>query len=143
MRRLHLAVGILVVIAFLATGQFMRRHEPPMAALEDGLRMMYRSRHIYLLGSGLVNLMLGLYPHARVAGWRRITQALGSVLLLASPILLLMAFLNEPGLGVRADLWQGSFGLFAMFGGSMLHAIAGIGQRAGKPEAKAASAGAA
>ena len=140
MRRLHLAVGILAVIAFLATGQFMRRHAPPMAALEDGLRMMYRSRHIYLLGSGLVNLMLGLYLHARVAGWRKITQAAGSILLLASPILLLMAFINEPGLGVRADLWQGSFGLFALFGGSMLHSIAGIGKPAGKPEAKAAGA---
>jgi hypothetical protein len=138
-----LAVGILAVIAFLATGQFMRRHAPPMASLEDGLRLMYRSRHIYLLGSSLVNLMLGLYLRTGIAGWRKTTQAAGSVLLLASPLLLLMAFVNEPSLGVRADLWQSSFGLFALFGGSMLHAIAGIGKPAEIPEAKAAGARAA
>jgi hypothetical protein len=85
MRKIHLAVGILAIGAFLATGQFMRMHAPPMAALEDGLRMIYRSRHIYLLGSGLVNLMLGLYVRPRAATWRRSTQAAGSILLLGAP----------------------------------------------------------
>jgi hypothetical protein len=141
MRRVHLAVGILAVAAFLATGQFMRMHMPPMAVLEDGLRMVYRSRHIYLLGSGLVNLLLGLYLRARAAGWRKRTQTAGSVLLLVAPLLLLMAFINEPGRGVGAELWQSSYGMFALFGGSMLHAIAGIGRPAEKPEAKAAGAG--
>ena len=143
MRRIHLAVGTLAVIAFLVTGQFMRMHKPPMAALEDGLRMMYRSRHIYLLGSGLVNLMLGLYLRARASGWRKSTQMAGSVLLLAAPFLLLTAFINEPGRGVRADLWQGAFGLFVLFAGSMLHALAAIGKTAEKPGAKSAGARAA
>jgi len=141
MRRVHLAVGILTIIAFLATGQFMRRHAQPMADLEDGLRMMYRSRHIYLLGSGLLNLLLGLYLRARAAGWRKSTQAAGSVLLLAAPFLLVLAFLNEPGRGPSADLWQSRFGLFALFGGCLLHAIAGIGNVTEKPWAKAASSG--
>ena len=138
MGRIHLAVGILTIGAFLATGQFMRMHAPPMAALEDGPRMMYRSRHIYLLGSGLVNLLLGLYVRSRAAGWRKTTQAAGSILLLAAPFLILMGFINEPGRGVRADLWQSSFGMFALFCGSMLHAIAAIGKATGKLEAKAA-----
>jgi hypothetical protein len=141
MRRIHLAVGILPIGAFLASGRFMRMHAPPMAVLEDGMRMLYRSRHIYLLGSGLVNLMLGLYLRARVVGWRKRMQMGGSVLILAAPLLLLMAFVNEPGQGLRADLWQSRFGLFALFGGAMLHAIAGIGRPAERPEAKAAGAG--
>ena len=143
MRRIHLAVGILTTIAFLATGQFMRRHAPPMSDLEDGLRMIYRSRHIYLLGSGLLNLMLGHYFRACAGAWRKSTQVVGSVLLLAAPFLLLLAFINEPGRGLGADLWQSRFGLFALFGGSLLHSIAGIGKPAGKPEAKAAGAEAA
>ena len=142
-QRIHLAVGVLAVIAFLASGQFMRVHVPPVAVLEDGLRMMYRSRHIYLLGSGLVNLMLGLYLRAYAAGWRKGTQAAGSVLLVAAPFLLLLAFIKEPGRGLRADLWQSSFGLFALFGGSMLHAIAAIAKPAERPKAKATRAGAA
>jgi len=84
-----------------------------MAVLEDGLRMMYRSRHIYLLGSGLVNLMLGLYIHVWAAGWRKRTQTAGSVLLLAAPFLLLLAFINEPGRGVGADLRESSSGCFS------------------------------
>jgi hypothetical protein len=143
MRRIHLAVGILIIGAFLATGQFMRMRTPPMAALDDGIRMMYRSRHIYLLGSALVNLMVGLYLRTRRAGWPKTTQTTGSVLLLAAPFLLLMAFINEPSRGVRADLWQSSFGMFALFGGTLLHAIAGIGKPAEQPETTAKGAGAA
>ena len=143
MPRVHLTVGILTVVAFLGSGPYMRIRVPAMAVLEDGLRMMYRSRHIYLLGSGLVNLMLGLYVHTWAAGWRKRTQTAGSVLLLAAPFLLLLAFINEPGRGVRADLWESSFGMFALFGGTLLHAIAGIGKPAEQPETTAKGAGAA
>ena len=59
MRRYHLWVGGLIVVVFLITGQFMRHHGPPMGALSDSTRLMFRSRHIYLLASGLVNLMWG------------------------------------------------------------------------------------
>jgi len=47
MRRIHLILGLLGVIAFLLTGQFMRHHSPPMQLLTPELRMMYVSRHIY------------------------------------------------------------------------------------------------
>ena len=141
MRRIHLAVGILTIMAFLATGQFMRMHAPPMEDLEDGLRMMYRSRHIYLLGSGLLNLLLGVYLRARAAGWRSGLQVAGSVLILTAPFLLVLAFFNEPGRGLSADLWQSRFGLFALFGGCLLHAIAGIGKATERPWAKTSGSG--
>ena len=59
MRRIHLAVGILALAAFAASGQVMLRHVPPMHLLGDDVRLMYRSRHIYLLGSGIANVLLG------------------------------------------------------------------------------------
>ena len=105
--------------------------------------MLYRSRHIYLLGSGLVNLILGLYFRACRAQWRKATQAVGSLLVLAAPFLLLLAFIHEPSGGLRADLWRSAFGLYTLFGGgTMLHAIAGIPKRAERPEPKACGAGA-
>jgi hypothetical protein len=64
MRRIHLAVGILALAAFAASGQVMLRHVPPMHLLGDDVRLMYRSRHIYLLGSGIANVLLGLYSSA-------------------------------------------------------------------------------
>ena len=61
MGRVRLTVGLLGVIAFLITGQVMGHHIPKMQLLTPDVRMMYVSRHIYLLGAALVNLTLGLY----------------------------------------------------------------------------------
>jgi len=123
MRRLHLSFGVLTVLAFLITGQFMRHHEPPMSALSDSVRLMFRSRHIYILAAGLVNLMLGLYMHLDVAGWRRVVRDAGSVLLLAAPLILLFAFATEPSHGFRAETHWSAAGLYALFGGSMAHLV--------------------
>src|SRR5438067_1680404 len=49
MRKLHLTIGVLTLIAFVITGQIIRHHTPPMRTLSDGVRLMYRSRHIYIL----------------------------------------------------------------------------------------------
>ncbi|HEV2446941.1 MAG TPA: hypothetical protein VGS58_13515 [Candidatus Sulfopaludibacter sp.] len=95
MRRIHLAAGLGTVAVFLLTGQLMRHHHPPMTALGDAVRLMYRSRHIYTLAGGLVNLMLGLYMRQPATGWRGTVRAIGSVLLIASPVLLTPAFFVE------------------------------------------------
>ena len=123
MRRLHLIIGLLVIAAFLITGQIMRRHTPPMEAMSDDIRLMYRSRHIYILASGLVNLLLGLYLSNRAAGWRRILQLLGSMLFLISPLLLILAFAAEPAHGLTGRTWRSSFGLYALFGGGVAHLL--------------------
>jgi hypothetical protein len=115
MRRIHLAVGILALAAFAASGQVMLRHVPPMHLLGDDVRLMYRSRHIYLLGSGIANVLLGLYVVLRKELWRRGIQYAGSVLLLAAPLLLGLAFVTETGHGLDRT-WRSSFGLFAMLG---------------------------
>jgi hypothetical protein len=123
MRRLHSAVGLFAVVAFLVTGQYMRHHTPPMAALSDSNRLMFRSRHIYILAGGLVNLVLGLYMRRQPRGWRRIVQTAGSALLIASPALLITAFILEPGRGFQEEMPWSSRGLFLLFGGSMAHLI--------------------
>ncbi len=101
MRRIHLAIGLLGVIAFLLTGQVMRRHVPNIHSLSAEVRMMYVSRHIYLLGAALVNLVLGLYLKLRPPAWRRILQQTGSLLILLSAVSLLLAFF------FGADAWLG------------------------------------
>jgi hypothetical protein len=118
---------VLGVVVFLVTGQLMRHHEPPMAALSEGVRLMHRSRHIYILSSGLVNLMLGLYLQEPMAGWRGATQTVGSFLLLASPVLLTVAFAVEGARGFQPELVWSHLGLYALFGGCMAHAASSIG----------------
>jgi hypothetical protein len=116
-------MGFTTVIAFLITGQFMRHHSPPMAALTAATRLMYRSRHIYILAAGLLNLMLGVYFQPCAKGRRRGAQIAGSALLIAAPVFLMLAFVIEPGQGFYEAGWWSHAGLYALFGGSMLHLI--------------------
>jgi hypothetical protein len=132
MRKYHLWVGVLIVVVILVTGQFMRHHEPPMSALSDSTRLMFRSRHIYLLASGLVNLMLGLYLR-QAEGWRGIGQMIGSGL-----ALLTLALTVEPERGFQTEMWWSAASLYAQFGGCMCHLASGIGKPHQEPEAKTA-----
>src|SRR5712692_9754838 len=127
MRRLHLIAGLLAIAAFLITGMIMRTHTPPMLELSAEIRMMYRSRHLYILAAALANLLLGLYLRLEPTRWRRVLQLLGSILFLIAPVLLILAFAAEPPAGLTDNIWRGSFGQFALFGGGVAHFLAAAG----------------
>lgn len=126
MRRAHLIVGVLGVVVFVITGQVMARHVPDVHSLSTEVRLMYVSRHIYLLGAALVNLVLGLYLEVQPPGWRRVLQYLGSLLILVSPVSLLLAFTAEPALGMAGRSWRSFSGLIALFAGVMTHLVASV-----------------
>jgi hypothetical protein len=125
MRKLHLTVGAIALLAFLITGQFMRHHTPPMLTLSDSARLMFRSRHIYVLAAALVNLMLGLYLQRHSQGWRRVVQTIGSAFIIASPALLILAFAIEPQRGLQEDMHWSHAGLYTLFLGAAAHVISG------------------
>jgi hypothetical protein len=116
------------VLDFLISGQMMSHHTPPLSAFGADAQLMYRSRHIYILASGLVNLMLGLYLHFRTARWRMILQSVGSTFLVAAPVLLGWAFMIEPERGFREGMWRSSYGLYALFLGCMSHLVSSAGK---------------
>jgi MFS family permease len=126
MRRVHLILGLLGVVAFLITGQLLKHHSPPVRMLTPEVRMMYVSRHIYLLGAALVNLVLGLYFREYSPAWRRTLQRIGSVLIFLSVLSLLMAFISEPALGLAGRSWRSYFGLIGLFAGVMTHLVAAL-----------------
>ena len=98
MRRLHVTFGVLVVIAFLLTGQYMDKFYNHLAGMADGPRLLYRTRHIFILLSGLLHLGIGTYFVYRRERWRWILQLLGSLMITASSILFIVAFFQEPRL---------------------------------------------
>ena len=126
MRRVHLILGLLGMVTFLITGQLMKHHNPPVRMLTPDVRMMYVSRHIYLLGAALVNLVLGLYLREYSPGWRRTLQRIGSVLIFLSVLSLLIAFISEPALGLAGRSWRSYFGLIGLFAGVMTHLVAAV-----------------
>jgi hypothetical protein len=128
LRSLHLALGVAAFALFVLTGQYMHWILDHLRGLPDGPRLMYRTSHIYLLWSALLNLVLGSY--LRPAGTRRArgAQVVGSLLLLAGPILLTASFFLESN---HADLVRPSARLAIQLAlaGSALHAFASIGPR--------------
>jgi hypothetical protein len=132
MKRLHLLVGALVVVAFLLTGQYMDYLDVRSGALGETARVMFRSRHIYLLMAGLVNLCVGAYFVYRVRGWRRSLQLAGSLFVLAAPLLMLAAFFTEPSApGLKRHFTLP--GVVILAAGAVLHALSGLksGAKAG------------
>jgi hypothetical protein len=125
LRMAHLVVGGIAVVAFLITGQIMGRHEPPVAAMEWAERLLFRSRHIYLLCAGLVNLAMGVHYALPERALRRGAAIAGSLLVLVSAVLMFFAFFAEPMAG-RPPGMTSSLGLFALFGGVLLHALASL-----------------
>jgi len=129
MRRIHLIVGIVAVLAFVLSGQAMRFHHPPTRDLTPEFRLMFVSRHIYMLAGALVNVCLGLYLQLSETRLRRIAQAAGSILVLLSPAFSVLAFLQEPQGGMAGHSWRTPAGLLPLFAGVMLHLISRLGER--------------
>jgi len=123
LRTAHLVVGAITIGAFLVTGLVMVGHEPPMSTLDWGERLLFRSRYIYILAAGLVNISLGIRYALPDGATRRGAAIAGSLLALASCVLLFFAFFAEP----MARREPGPFsllGLYALFGGVLLNAAA-------------------
>ena len=92
-KRLHLTFGVLIVIVFLLTGQYMDKYLNHMAGAPDGLRMLYRTRHIFILLAGLLNLGIAAYVTLHPQLWRRILQFAGSGLIIIASSLFIVALL--------------------------------------------------
>ncbi len=131
LRMAHRVVGAVTVVAFLITGLLMSTHDPPVMSMDWGERLLFRSRHIYLLCAGLVNLALGAHYLLPDRAARRSAAIVGSLLSLASAVMLFFAFFAEP----MAGRWPGrtsGLGLFALFGGVMLYALVSLRGDRGK-----------
>jgi hypothetical protein len=131
LRMAHLAVGLIAIVAFLITGLLMNAHEPPVVKMAWDQRLLFNSRHIYLMSAGLSNLAIGVHYALPTARARRVAAILGSLLALGSAAMLFFAFFAEPMAG-RLPGGVSGYGLFALFGGVLLYALANlVGRRAG------------
>src|SRR5262245_2536677 len=93
MRRLHIILGIVVFVIFLITGQFMEAFDKE--TITPDLRLLMRSRHIYIIFNAMIHLALGVYLRLDEQAWRKWLQIIGSILLTLGSILLIGAFFME------------------------------------------------
>jgi hypothetical protein len=128
MRRVHLILGILLFVVFLTTGQFMRANFPDKDIIPQELRLLMRSRHIYILYCAFLHILLGVYLQVLPEGWRKLVQYAGSAVLILSAILLVWAFVAETY--TYAHFSEISrFGIYTSLAGVGLHLIGGLKRR--------------
>jgi hypothetical protein len=130
MKLFHFVFGVAVLVIFLLTGQYMDRYFHHLVGMPDGPRLLYRTRHIFILFSGLLNVGIGTYLVSRTARWRRILQSSGSVLIVLASLLLILAFFYDTTRGdLRAPLSH--WGIYAAVAGTLLHLFSGLSERRG------------
>ena len=94
--RAHWLVGLLALIAFPLTGQYML-HYADVATLDSVPRLIFRSRHLLLLVAGVANIALSnSQPFHRA-------QRVASVLIMVSPFLIIAAFFIDPARGLNSS----------------------------------------
>ena len=120
---LHRILGIVMALVFVGTGAYMHFAHDHLAGMDDTQRLLFRSVHIYLLLSSLVNLVLGIHYWVYPKRSLRAMQTVGSTLIALAPVLFLLGFFNEPWLdGLRRPFTRP--GVYAIAIGSLLHIIA-------------------
>lgn len=125
MRYGHLIFGILLFIVFLATGRFMRWDFPDKDAIPQEFRMLMRSRHIYILLSSLLHIVLGVYLQIRKETLRRYMQIFASVLLFAGSVLFVWAFVHET-YTTRGFTDVSRYALYVTLAGTIFHLLGGL-----------------
>lgn len=128
MKLFHLIFGLLVVLVFLLTGQYMHVYMHHMVGVPDGPRLLYRTRHIFILLAGLLNLGLGAYLVYRAERWARGFQWLGSILIVAASIILIAAFFFDSARGDLQTPWT-HWGVKFIAIGTLSHLISAIPSR--------------
>ena len=127
MKWTHLILGLALFVVFAVTGSYMRADFPDKDVISQELRLLMRSRHIYILFSALIHITLGIYLQIRPRMWQRLTQYGGSIALTAASVFLVLAWRTETyELQHFSDLSRE--GIYLSLAGVVLHLIGGIGQ---------------
>jgi len=99
-----------------------------LRGMPDGPRMLYRSRHIYILLTGLLHLGIGSYIQYQTDTIRRALQWAGSLLITIASVLFLVAFFYEPNLtGLYAPVT--TKGIYLVAAGVLLHLLSTVRPR--------------
>lgn len=103
----------------------MRVDFPDKEIIPQDFRLLMRSRHIYILLSAFIHILLGLYLQIRQEIWQKYVQIFASILLFTGTILLIFAFFYET-YTTHGFSQVSRYGLYATLGGTILHVFGGF-----------------
>ncbi|MFZ0799892.1 MAG: hypothetical protein WCA13_05885 [Terriglobales bacterium] len=121
--RAHWIVGSLTLLMFPLTGQYML-HTAAVPSLDSIPRLIFRSRHLFLLLAAVANLALSnSQPYHRA-------QRVASVLIMVSPLFLIAAFFIDPTRGLHSSTIF-RLAIYSLFAAGVLLAIVNRPRREG------------
>ena len=124
MSYLHLVFGLVLFVVFTVTGKYMRWDFPDKEIIPQDLRILMRSRHIYILLSSLIHIILGVYLKMHAETWRKSVQIFASILLIAGSIFFVSAFVHET-YTTRQFSELSRYALYITLAGTILHLLGG------------------
>lgn len=93
--KVHFYVGIIIIIIFLLTGQYMHHNFDHLKDMELMNRALFRAGHLYILLFGLINVSLGTHFYMHSNRMLRKIQLFGSVIILIASFLVIYGFFKE------------------------------------------------
>lgn len=123
MKTIHFISGLLIILIFIGTGQYLKFTLPPFDGTLDGNRMMYRASHVYLMMSGAINMIAGCYFTQFKTSIQIWAQRIGSIMILLSQPVLFLAFVIEPANNMVERTYTIS-GCLLLLGGTFITVLA-------------------
>jgi len=126
LRKIHLVVGVILLVLFPLTGAYLRLRIPHLMQSSERMRFSMRGNHIYILLASLLHLSLGAYLRINKARLLSRLQLFGSALLLLSSALIVAAFFFEPKTGAERPVTI--LAMVTASAGTLLHVFCARGE---------------
>ncbi|MGR3808899.1 hypothetical protein [Jiulongibacter sp. NS-SX5] len=118
----HLFGGILVVIIFVYTGQYMKHDYNGLQDVGPMNRALFRAGHLYILLFGLINAALGSHLKLSSNTYIKPIQLIGSAAIFLSTFSVIYAFFLElPSESIDRPLTK--YSLFLVLFGVSVHGL--------------------
>ncbi|WP_299111587.1 hypothetical protein [uncultured Winogradskyella sp.] len=125
LKKTHLFGGILIIVIFLLTGQYMHHKFNHLKDMELMSRALFRAGHLYILLFGLINLALGAYFKLSSRTLLKKLQVLGSVLIIVASTLIIYSFFSElPTDQIERQISR--FSLYLILAGVSIHGFVSL-----------------
>jgi len=124
LKKIHFYFGITVVVHFVITGLLMRWNTFSLEPQDITTRMMFRANHVYILFSGLINLLISFCYNKE--DHTNLFHSIASGLMIFSTIALNAGFYIDPvkNINLKTDMLQRAFTGYSVIGcvtGTVLH----------------------
>ena len=123
--KIHFYLGILIIIIFLLTGQYMHHNFDHLKDMELMNRALFRAGHLYILLFGLINVSLG--SHFKISDFKFLKkiQLFGSIIIFIATFLIIYGFFTElPSVEIERPMTRNS--LYLILFGVSTHGIVSL-----------------